>query len=86
VIRGLFKGDISFASVHRMKCTFSTWVRFFKQFAPMNMMIKVDLSDEIHFIVVLQSFYCQNGVSTSILSTFIILPIFGHERAPKDDI
>jgi len=53
VIRGLFKGDISFASVHRMKCTFSTWVRFFKQFAPMNMMIKVDLSDEIHFIVVI---------------------------------
>jgi len=50
------------------------------------MMIKVDLSDEIHFIVVLQSFYCQNGVSTSILSKFIILPIFGHERAPKDDI
>jgi len=52
----------------------------------MNMMIKVDLSDEIHFIVVLQSFYRQNGVSTSILSKFIILPIFGHERVPKDGI
>jgi len=50
------------------------------------MMIKVDLSDEIHFIVALQSFYCQNGVSTSILSKFTILPIFGHECVPKNGI